>query len=1093
MLSRHGCLGEPRESDAGDYAPRGLKKSTTPSDRAGTSSSSATAHHCPSLPPLPAMIPSLAQRGTSSGRMALTRAGAMGSSRRRLATVAPPTYHPSRLPPYPKLLDRLAEVRTILDRPLALSEKILYSHLISPEETLSSAGRDPSAIRGKMYLPLQVDRLAMQDASAQMALLQFMTCGLDRASVPASVHCDHLIQAFAGAEADLTRSVASNKEVFDFLESASRKYGIEFWGPGSGIIHQIVLENYAAPGLLMLGTDSHTPNASGLGCLAIGVGGADAVDALTSTPWELLAPRVLSVYLTGELSPWCTPKDVILHLAGLLTVRGGTGKIIEYSGPGLASLEATGLATMANMGAEVGATTSAFAYTAEMGRYLTATGRDEVRRQAEGAAARGLLAADEGAEYDERIEINLSSLEPCLNGPFTPDLSTPLSEFVERAKGASRGHSLELSAALIGSCTNSSYADMARCASLAQQAAQRGLQVKTSFDVTPGSEQVRATIERDGIQDMLTSVGARVLANACGPCIGQWDRKELQGEDNVILTSFNRNFKGRNDGNVKTMNILASPEIVTAMAFAGRMDFNPMTDSIMAPDGKPFKFEPPQGEQLPRNGFTAGNVAYLPQAMPEPVAEADVVISPTSSRLEPLEPFVSPFAQGNYELPSMRCLVKIKGKCTTDAISAAGPWLRYKGHLTNISENTLIGATNGENDKMNSVRDFTSEAGDEVTIPTLAKKLKAGGQPWMVVADHNYGEGSAREHAALQIRFYNGYLILARSIARIAETNLRKQGVLTLLFEDEADYDRIGSGDQLETINLTDLLKPDADLSTQVKVRVTKLNPDGSTRETFDIATKHSLSRAHLNWIRAGSALNLIREKAGAESKAAHAAAGAPSSALPPKMGRQQTRGYATQAGAKTASVNASKLNPNDPRYVAPAADSRTEVLRRVVFPLPDSNSSVAEVLERSDEAAQVALQEAMPHPAEVHDTITRAWLLFQREKRVERERDLEVKKERMAEACDLLKQQAPTLFARATYRVGLSKRHPDEVEKLKQLGLEGPKAAESGMSNQEKRRRIKSVVGGRIVGLMPREMRVPTLTPSAKGWPEFKGSGEEQ
>jgi homoaconitase len=1036
------------------------------------------------------MILSLSQRGASSSHAKLIRAAAQVSRRQGLATAAPPTYHPSRLPPYPKLLASLEKVRAVLDRPLTLSEKILYTHLISPEETLASAGRDASKIRGKMYLPLQVDRLAMQDASAQMALLQFMTCGLDRVSVPASVHCDHLIQAFEGAEADLVRSVASNKEVFDFLESASRKFGIEFWGPGSGIIHQIVLENYAAPGLLMLGTDSHTPNASGLGCLAIGVGGADAVDALTSTPWELMAPRVLSVYLTGQLSPWCTPKDVILHLAGLLTVRGGTGKIIEYSGPGLASLEATGLATMANMGAEVGATTSCFAYTAEMGRYLTATGRDEVRRGAEGAAARGFLAADEGAEYDERIEINLSLLEPCLNGPFTPDLSTPLSQFVERAKSASRNHPVELSAALIGSCTNSSYADMARCASLARQAAERGLKVKTSFDVTPGSEQVRATIERDGIQDILTSVGARVLANACGPCIGQWDRKELQGEDNIILTSFNRNFKGRNDGNVKTMNLLASPEIVTAMAFAGRMDFNPMVDSIMAPDGKPFHFQPPQGEQLPSNGFVPGDIGYLPQAMPEPQAATEVAISPKSSRLEPLKPFVSPFAEssmtGNYELPAMRCLVRIKGKCTTDAISAAGPWLRFKGHLTNIAENTLIGATNGENDKMNSVVDFVSGTKEEVSIPTLAKKLKANGQPWMVVADHNYGEGSAREHAALQIRFYNGYLILARSIARIAETNLRKQGVLTLLFENEADYDRIASGDQVETVNLSDLIKPGGDSSTQVKVRVTKFNDDGSVKDTFEIGTKHSLSPAHLNWIRAGSALNLIREKAAEGTSSSPPLS---QSSVSSSKGKQQVRGYATQAGAKS---TASKSNPNDSRNVGSASDNRIDGLRKLVFPpLESQNASVAENFAKRDEQAEKSLQELMPYPAEVHDTITRAWLLYQREERQERERDLKVKRERLVEACESLKQEAPAIFARASYKVAMTKRHPDEMEKLQKMGLKGDKNVDPTMSNQERRRRVKSVVSSRIHGLMPREMKAPTMTPSSKGWPAFTGTKE--
>ena len=476
----------------------------------------------------PRLLPTIAKQHSRS--LATPAAAAAAAAAAVDARV--PTFHPSRLPPYAELLSNLAVVRALLNRPLTLSEKILYSHLQSPEQDLAGVGKDASNIRGSKYLKLKIDRLAMQDASAQMALLQFMTCGLDRAAIPSSVHCDHLIQAFEGAEADLKRSIASNQEVFAFLESACKKYGIEFWGPGSGIIHQIVLENYAAPGLLMLGTDSHTPNASGLGCLAIGVGGADAVDALTATPWELLAPKVLGVHLTGELSPWCTPKDVILHLAGKLTVRGGTGKIVEYMGPGLSTLPATGLATMANMGAEVGATTSAFAFTQAMSDYLEATGRAQVARAAESAAFRGLLRADEGAEYDERIEINLSELEPCLNGPFTPDLSTPLSQFVAKAKSDARDHPIELSAALIGSCTNSSYADMARCASLAEQAKKRGMKVKSNFDVTPGSEQVRATVERDGIQKTLTDVGARVLANACGPCIGQWNRKELQGEDN---------------------------------------------------------------------------------------------------------------------------------------------------------------------------------------------------------------------------------------------------------------------------------------------------------------------------------------------------------------------------------------------------------------------------------------------------------------------------------------------------------------------------------------------------------------------------------
>ncbi|KAN0061689.1 aconitate hydratase [Thecaphora frezii] len=998
-----------------------------------------------------------------------------------------PTFHSSRIPPYAQLLDNLVVVRSLLDRPLTLSEKILYSHLKDPHADLAGVGRDASNVRGSKYLKLNIDRLAMQDASAQMALLQFMTCGLDRVAIPSSVHCDHLIQAYEGAEADLKRSIASNQEVFAFLESASRKYGIEFWGPGSGIIHQIVLENYAAPGLLMLGTDSHTPNASGLGCLAIGVGGADAVDAMTATPWELLAPKVLGVHLTGQLSPWCTPKDVILHLAGRLTVRGGTGKIVEYMGPGLKSLPATGLATMANMGAEVGATTSAFAFTPAMSAYLEATGRAEVARGAEGAAARGLLSADEGAEYDERIEINLSELEPCLNGPFTPDLSTPLSQFVAKAKSEARDHPIELSAALIGSCTNSSYADMARCASLAEQAKKRGMKVKSSFDVTPGSEQVRATIERDGIEQTLKDVGARVLANACGPCIGQWNRKELQGEDNVILTSFNRNFRGRNDGNTKTWNMLASPEIVTAMAFAGRLDFNPMTDSLTAPDGKPFKFEPPSSDVLPASGFAQGNTDYLPRPVPEPEPDAEVVIDPSSSRLEPLQPFDSPFAataaEGKYELPSMRCLLRIKGKCTTDHISAAGPWLKYKGHLSNLAENTLIGATNGELDAVNVARDYLT--GETDTIPGVAKKWKARQQPWMMVADHNYGEGSAREHAALQPRFYGCNLIVARSIARIAETNLRKQGVLTLLFENEDDYLRIGGGDLVETVNLTDLLRPGGSLATQVKLRVTKFEEDGKTiKETFELPTKHTLSAAHLDWIRAGSALNLIKQKALAARGAAGSSGAFASSSRPSAASMGGVRGYATQAG-KT--VPGSK-NPNDPNYVPPAADSRTEAIKKIVYPGAPSSSK--------DKAAMSAKRAADVLPygeasEEVHSTITRAWLLFQREQREELNARLNKKQQRMREALDDLLNEDKRLYAAATYRVAPNRRHPDEHAKLLSLGLvtkQGQPPRADAPTGAEARRLAKAVAGGaRLSSLFPREMRIPTATPSRKGWPSYE------
>lgn len=1048
-------------------------------------------HLCPSSPPKTKMIASLAK--VQRGQSGLSAAKRALLSRRSYATPSAdgrvPTFHSSRVPPYKELLSNLAVVRAQLNRPLTLSEKILYSHLRNPEEDLAGIGSDASAIRGKKYLKLNIDRLAMQDASAQMALLQFMTCGLPRTAIPSSVHCDHLIQAYEGAEADLKRSIASNQEVFAFLESASRKYGIEFWGPGSGIIHQIVLENYAAPGLLMLGTDSHTPNASGLGCLAIGVGGADAVDAMTNTPWELMAPKVLGVHLKGELSPWCTPKDVILHLAGKLTVRGGTGKIVEYSGPALQMLPATGLATMSNMGAEVGATTSAFPFTPAMSSYLEATGRAEVARAAEAAASRGFLSADKDAEYDERIEINLTDLEPCLNGPFTPDLSTPLSEFVAKAKSSSRDHPLELSAALIGSCTNSSYADMARCASLAQQARDRGMKVKSNFDVTPGSEQVRATVERDGIQQVLTDVGGRVLANACGPCIGQWDRKELQGEENVILTSFNRNFRGRNDGNSKTWNLLASPEIVTAMAFAGRLDFNPMTDSLTGPDGKPFKFAPPQSDVLPKQGFAQGNLEYLPTPMPEPEAGAEILISPTSSRLEPLEPFPSPFAatalEGKYELPSMRCLLRIKGKCTTDHISAAGPWLKYKGHLSNLAENTLIGATNDEFDAVNVAQDY--DTGKKDTIPGVAKMYKSRAQPWMMVADHNYGEGSAREHAALQPRFYGCNLIVARSIARIAETNLRKQGVLTLLFENEDDYLRISSGDLVETVNLTDLIRPNGDLGTQVKLRVTKFESDGRTvKETFELPTKHSLSPAHLDWIRAGSALNLIREQAsagsgggvGSVSGAFAAAASATKSAASKVMSLGgSARGYATVA---------SNRNVNDPKYVQPSSDSRTEAIRRMVFPGPPVTDREKARFNASRASDVLPFGQASE---EVHSTITRAWLLFRRTQREELESRLNRKHERLLEALADLKLEHGPLYSAAIYKVGPNRRSPTEQAKLVQAGLvrlqrDAPPKANTP-TGAEAKRLFKSLAGGaRLEGLFPREMRVPTHTPGKNGWP---------
>ncbi|KAF8527836.1 aconitate hydratase [Hysterangium stoloniferum] len=751
-------------------------------------------------------------------------------------------------PPYPTLIENLTIVRRHLKRPLALAEKILYSHLHDPN---SLAGL--KHIRGSAYLQLMPQRVAMQDASAH---LQFMTCGMSQTSVPTSIHCDHLIQAMEGANPDLKRSIISNKEVFDFLESAAKKYGIEFWGPGSGIIHQIVFENYAAPGMLMLGTDSHTPNAGGLGLLAIGVGGADAVDAMTGTPWELKAPHIVGVRLTGQLSGWTTPKDLILNLAGKLTVRGGTGKILEYFGPGVEAQSCTGLATISNMGAEVGATTSIFPYTASMREYLHATARGAVSHAADWAQSKaGYLRADEGVEYDEVIEINLSELEPTINGPFTPDLSTPLSQFGRVVK--EQGWKDELSAALIGSCTNSSYEDMTQVADLARQAKKAGLKAKVPFLCTPGSEQIRATMERDQLTATIEDVGALVLANACGPCIGQWKRDDKQGQENAILTSFNRNFKSRNDGNNNTMNFLTSPTIVTALAFSGRLSFNPLVDTLEGSDGKPFKFSPPIGTRIPQMGFAPGDTSLYPPPNPEPQVDTDIAISPSSTRLELLEPFPSHFGPSNprgLELPALKVLMRVKGKCTTDHISAAGPWLKYKGHLTNISQNLLITATNDEGGQMNFAYDHNHGPSElpSGTIPDIAQRFKSRGTPWALIVDQNYGEGSAREHAALQPRFYGCAVIVARSFARIHETNLKKQGILPLWFVQETDYGLVGAGDSIETMGLESVFNGDS--SAIIRLRVTKV-----TGDVLELDTKHTMSLDQLKWLRAGSALNHIR------------------------------------------------------------------------------------------------------------------------------------------------------------------------------------------------------------------------------------------
>lgn len=782
------------------------------------------------------------------------------SRRRRFSTTQPAPPQP-----YERLYANYTIVRRVLGpQRLTLAEKILYSHLDDVEGSFGGgAGVDIRDVRGKASLRLRPDRVAMQDASAQTALLQFMACRLPRTAVPASIHCDHLIVGSRGEEADLAAGEDANREVFAFLESAARKYGIEFWPPGAGIIHQTVLENYARPGLMMLGTDSHTPNAGGLCTVAIGVGGADAVEALVGAPWELKAPRILGVKLTGKLNPWVAPKDVILHLAGRLTVRGGTGFIIEYFGPGVDTLSCTGMATICNMGAEVGATTSIFPYTKASGRYLEATRRPNIRAAVEAMQRYPSLGApedatfrfqaDEGAEYDEVVVINLSELEPHINGPFTPDLSTPLSKFRDAVKENEWPE--KLSAGLIGSCTNSSYEDMTRVESLLKDAGKAGLKPAVEFYITPGSEQIRSTLERDGTLETFTDAGGVLLSNACGPCIGQWKRQDgvEKGTTNAIFTSYNRNFRGRNDGNPQTMNFLASPEIVTAMAFAGTTTFNPMTDALITPDGKEFRFSPPQGLEGPATPFDAGRDQFKPASSPEPDPSVEIAVSPTSERLALLDPF-PPFPSDADEFTGLRVLVKVAGKCTTDHISAAGPWLKYKGHLGNISANTLMTAVNAATGVAGQAFDLD---GTETTIPELARRWMERGQPWLVVAEHNYGEGSAREHAALQPRFLGARVVLAKSFARIHETNLKKQGILPLTFASEDDYARIEAGDEVETIGLRAMLE--AGGRGEVKLRVRKA---GKTEDWFEIPTRHAVSRDQAGFILAGSALNLLARDA---------------------------------------------------------------------------------------------------------------------------------------------------------------------------------------------------------------------------------------
>ncbi|MES2766994.1 MAG: aconitate hydratase [Bacteroidota bacterium] len=742
---------------------------------------------------------------------------------------------------YAEYPGRIAAARALVNRPLTLAEKILYAHVTGSASALKSAPE-----RGKSYVDFNPDRVAMQDATAQMALLQFMSANIPQAAVPSSVHCDHLIRAEHGAKEDLSNSVNENEEVYNFLASVSKKYGIGFWKPGAGIIHQVVLENYAFPGGMMIGTDSHTPNAGGLGMVAVGVGGADAVDVMVGMPWELNWPKLIGVKLTGKMSGWTSAKDVILKLAGILTVKGGTGAIVEYFGDGCATLSTTGKATICNMGAEIGATTSVFPFDEKAVDYLRSTDRKDVASLAKDVMEH--LQADpevfEAPEdyYDQVIEINLDELEPYINGPFTPDRAFPLSEFIAAVK--ENGWPEELRVGLIGSCTNSSYEDMSRVAEIARYASSKGLKAKSELTITPGSEQVRATIQRDGFLPDIEKVGGVVLANACGPCIGQWKRHDVQkGDKNSIITSFNRNFAGRNDGNPDTHAFVASPETVMGFALAGNLVTNFIKDPVNG-----VQLDPPRGEELPSKGFIRDEEGFVAPA--EPGNDVTIAVAPTSDRLQLLKPFSAPIAEDYQNMP---VLVKAKGKCTTDHISPAGPWLKYRGHLDNISNNMLIGAINFFNGESNKVKNTITGEYDEV--PKVARAYKARDMEWVVVGDENYGEGSSREHAAMEPRHLNGRAIIVKSFARIHETNLKKQGMLPLTFVDPTDYDKIQEDDRVSL--MIETLQPGQLMTAIIK------HGDGST-ETIQL--RHTFNEGQIGWFKAGSAINLIssqlREKA---------------------------------------------------------------------------------------------------------------------------------------------------------------------------------------------------------------------------------------
>jgi len=743
---------------------------------------------------------------------------------------------------YAQMDERIAAARKVVNRPLTLTEKILYSHLTAGHATAAYG-------RGKDYVDFNPDRVAMQDATAQMALLQFMQAGRPKVAVPSTVHCDHLITAKSGAETDLAFANKESKEVYDFLASVSNKYGIGFWKPGAGIIHQVVLENYAFPGGMMIGTDSHTVNAGGLGMVAIGVGGADACDVMAGLPWELKFPKLIGVKLTGKLNGWASAKDVILKVAGILTVKGGTGAIVEYFGEGATSLSCTGKGTICNMGAEIGATTSTFGYDESMERYLRATGRAEVADAANAIkhhlTADSEVYANPEAYFDQIIEINLDTLEPHMNGPFTPDLATPISKMKEEA--VKNNWPLAVEWGLIGSCTNSSYEDLSRAASIAKQAIAKGLKTKAQFGINPGSEQVRYTADRDGLLKTFTDLNAKVFTNACGPCIGMWDRDGAEkAEKNTIVHSFNRNFAKRADGNPNTFAFVTSPEMVAAIAISGDLGFNPITDTLINDKGEAVKLDPPVGDELPTKGFAVEDAGY--QAPAEDGSNVTVAVAPTSDRLQLLDPFA---AWEGTNLTGLKLLIKAKGKCTTDHISMAGPWLKYRGHLDNISNNMLIGAVNFFNEKTDSVKNQLT--GEYHAVPKVQRAYKAQGIGSIVVGDENYGEGSSREHAAMEPRHLGVRAVLVKSFARIHETNLKKQGMLALTFADKEDYNKIQEDDVVDILGLTEFAP-----NTPLTLALT--HNDGSKE---NITVNHTYNDQQIEWFKAGGALNIIRASVG--------------------------------------------------------------------------------------------------------------------------------------------------------------------------------------------------------------------------------------